>query len=275
MREIAGASVRLLNAGDIPAAVQLSAEAGWNQTREDWQLLVDLAPEGCLAAEVNGELASTTTLFCYGRRLAWIGMVLTKVSYRGRGLARGLLTEALRQADRKGVETVKLDATDQGQPLYEKLGFRSEQVVERWSRPGPDGHPVSADAATRSREWNASDTEAFGVDRSQLLDKLAQRNSPFCVARSYLFTRPGRRTAYLGPCVASDIETARTLVGRALQAAGSCGWFWDLLPNNTNAVAVARDLDFSPNRRLLRMVRGKNLQGLHESIYAISGFELG
>jgi hypothetical protein len=65
------------------------------------------------------------------------------------------------------------------------------------------------------------------------------------------------------------------LFGRALQAAGSCGWFWDLLPNNTNAVAVAQDLDFSPNRRLLRMVRGKDLQGHHESIYAISGFELG
>jgi GNAT superfamily N-acetyltransferase len=275
MSEIDGASVRLLNAGDSPAAVQLSAEAGWNQTREDWQLLVDLAPEGCLATEVNGELAATTTLFCYGQRLAWIGMVLTKVSCRGRGLARGLLTEALRQADRKGVETVKLDATDQGQPLYEELGFRSEQVVERWSRPGPNGVPGSAGAAPRSREWNALDPEAFGVDRSQLLARLAQRNPPFCVAGSYLFTRPGRRTAYLGPCVASDIETARTLVGRALQAAGSCGWFWDLLPNNTNAVAVAQDLDFTPNRRLLRMVRGKNLQGHHESIYAISGFELG
>src|SRR5882724_870101 len=175
MSEIAGASVRLLNAGDIPAAVQLSAEAGWNQTREDWQLLVDLAPEGCLATEVNGELAATTTLFCYGQRLAWIGMVLTKVPYRGHGLARGLLTEALRQADRRGVETVKLDATEQGQPLYQKLGFRSEQLVERWSRPGPNGAPVSAGDAPRSPRRNALDTEAFGVDRSKLLDRLAQR----------------------------------------------------------------------------------------------------
>jgi GNAT superfamily N-acetyltransferase len=275
MSKFTGAIVRLLNAADIPAAVQLSAEAGWNQTCEDWQLLVDLAPEGCLATEVNGELAATTTLFCYGQRLAWIGMVLTKVSYRGRGLARCLLTEALHQADRKGVETVKLDATEQGHPLYEKLGFRSEQVVERWSRPGPTGTPEAAAGAPRSREWNASDTDAFGVDRSQLLDKLAERNPPFSVARSYLFTRPGRQTAYLGPCVADDLETARTLVGRALQAAGSCGWFWDLLPKNASAVAVAQDLDFSPNRRLLRMVRGKDLQGHDESIYAISGFELG
>ena len=31
---------------------------------------------------------------------------------------------------------MKLDATDQGQPLYEKMGFRTEEAVERWTRPG-------------------------------------------------------------------------------------------------------------------------------------------
>ena len=135
MGDCASAILRLLNVSDIPAAVQLSAEAGWNQTGEDWRTLIVLAPEGCLAIEVDGELAATTTLLCYGRRLAWIGMVLTKLQHRGRGFARRLLTQALAQADQMGIETVKLDATDQGKPIYEKLGFRSEQAVERWSRP--------------------------------------------------------------------------------------------------------------------------------------------
>ena len=95
MNDCAGTILRRLAASDVPAALELSEQAGWNQTADDWRMLIDLAPEGCLAIEVEGKLAATTTLLCYGRRLAWIGMVLTKKSYRGRGFARRLLTQAL------------------------------------------------------------------------------------------------------------------------------------------------------------------------------------
>ena len=81
MSDCPGAILRRLVASDIPAAAELSEQAGWNQTPDDWRMLIDLAPEGCLAIEVGGELAATTTLLGYGRRLAWIGMVLTKTSY--------------------------------------------------------------------------------------------------------------------------------------------------------------------------------------------------
>ena len=275
MGDCTGAISRLLSASDIPAAEQLSAEAGWNQTGDDWRMLIDLAPDGCLAMEVDGELAATTTLLCYGRRLAWIGMVLTRLQYRGRGLARRLLMQALAQADQMGIETVKLDATDQGKPIYEKLGFRPEQAVERWSLPGSVNTPGVLSREHPSEEWRDADLQAFGADRSQLLENLARRNPPFSVVRSYLFTRPGRQTAYLGPCVSDTPEGARTLIERALKIADSSGWCWDLLPRNTSAVALARNLAFVPTRRLLRMVRGKNLRGKEEEIYAIAGFELG
>jgi len=276
MNESSNAVSRKLRASDIPAAAQLSAEAGWNQTEEDWRLLIDLAPDGCLAIEVEGDLAATTTLLCYGKRLAWIGMVLTKVPYRGRGFARRLLTEALTLADRLGIETVKLDATDQGQPLYEKLGFRCEQPMERWSRqgssesPGPDSFLGAASAGN----WHVADHRASGVDRSQLLEKLAVRNPPFSIGTSYLLTRPGRLTRYLGPCVADSPRSAQDLIQGAVQNSGSA-WSWDLLPDNVHAIAIARELSFAPKRRLLRMVRGQDLRAQEEAIYAIAGFELG
>ncbi len=267
---------RKLRVSDIPAAAQLSAEAGWNQTEEDWRLLIDLAPEGCLAIEAEGELAATTTLLCYGRHLAWIGMVLTKMSYRRRGFARRLLTEALTLADCMKIETVKLDATNQGQPLYEKLGFRSEQPVERWSRPvSRDGpKPESSPGATSAPHWYVADPRAFGVDRSQLLEKLAAGNPPTSIGTSYLLTRPGRLTRYLGPCIADDPQSAQALIQRAVQQPAS-EWSWDLLPENAHAVAIAQELSFAPKRHLLRMVRGKDLRGQEKGIYAIAGFELG
>jgi GNAT superfamily N-acetyltransferase len=277
MTDSGRATVRKLQSSDIAAAMQLSAEAGWNQTEEDWRMLIELAPEGCLAVELDGELASTATLLRYGRQLAWIGMVLTRIAYRGRGFAQRLLTETLNLADQARIETVKLDATDQGQPLYEKLGFRSEQPVERWTRPGTAGVPGSGvpSAPNPSQDWQAVDHRAFGVDRSELLKLLARRHTPLSGSHSYLLTRPGRLTTYLGPCVAETPEAAQSLIPRALQTVSTGGWSWDLLPANANAVALARDLAFTPKRHLLRMVRGKDLRGHEESIYAIAGFELG
>jgi GNAT superfamily N-acetyltransferase len=277
MNDLPGALLRRLVASDIPNAVGLSEQAGWNQTDEDWQLLIDLAPEGCLAIDVNGVLAATTTILVYGRRLAWIGMVLTERAYRGRGFARRLLTAALTQADQMQIETVKLDATDQGRPLYETMGFRVEQAVERWSRAGSGDACVTVprDAVPLSENMRADDQRAFGADRSELLRRLVKRGSALFNNNSYLLTRPGRQTDYLGPSVCDTSDSARVLVECALQKGTRRGWSWDLLPRNTGAVAVARDLAFTPTRSLHRMVRGKDLHAREESIYAIAGFELG
>jgi predicted GNAT family acetyltransferase len=241
-------------------------------------MLIDLAPDGCLAIEVDGELAATTTLLCYGRRLAWIGMVLTKKSYRGRGFARRLLTQALSLADQTAIETVKLDATDQGRPLYEKMGFRSEQAVERWTRPGT-GQATGAPFPVGERpaeNWQMADHRAFGADRSELLERLARRcQPPFAIDGSYWLTRPGRSSHYLGPSVCDSLRTARTLIERALPTAGNRDCSWDLFPANAGAAAIARDCAFAPTRILQRMVRGKALHANNDSIYAIAGFELG
>lgn len=264
--------LRPLNVDDIPAALQLSAQAGWNQTEEEWHTLLDLASQTCFGIEIRGELASTTTLMCYGRRLGWIGMVLTKSVFQRRGLARKLLQHTLNVADKMGIETLKLDATDQGQPLYVQCGFREEHRIERWSRFAAE--TAQFPTVWPSSAWRERDLKYFGADRSALLERLAQRNSLLLRNRAYLFARPGRVCAYLGPCVSDNPEDARTLISTYLESTGS-SWFWDLFPNNRNAVAIARDLGFTPQRHLLRMARGKDLVQNIDATYAIAGFELG
>jgi GNAT superfamily N-acetyltransferase len=265
--------LRSLRREDVPAAFELSAQAGWNQTEADWTMLLDLAPDGCWAVEISGELAATTTLVCYGRRLAWIGMVLTKTEFRRKGLAKKLLVKALEQAAGMGVETIKLDATDQGRPLYERFGFRAEREIERWSRTDVAHEPLPVWPPAPAA-WRDSDHQYFGADRSLLLERLAKRHFPFVQSRSYLFARPGRMTSYLGPCVGENPEIARRLITTCVKNS-HCGWMWDLFPGNSAAVSIARDLGFAPQRHLLRMVRGKELQQDRASIYAIAGFELG
>jgi|SRR5215469_4872784 len=270
---VENATLRPLRSEDLSAALRLSAHAGWNQTYEDWAMLLDLAPEGCLAIEIDGNLASTTTLLCYETKLAWIGMVLTDPVYRRQGLARKLFEECLKRADTIGIETLKLDATDQGQPLYEKFGFRCEQSVERWSRPGNGATPDFASVDVDPSFTNI-DSQYFKADRCALLARLASRSSVRTNQDAYLLARAGRLSAYLGPCVSKDVEGARQLITEVVKES-SCGWMWDLFPQNRHATELATELGFARQRRLKRMFRGKGLPANSNAIYAIAGFELG
>jgi hypothetical protein len=178
-------------------------------------------------------------------------------------------------ADELRVESVKLDATNLGQPLYEKLGFRAEQPVERWWRAGPENASTKSAPEPVGRNWQVSDLHAFGVDRAALLEKLARRNAPLTISDSYLLTRAGREISYLGPSVCESPTTARKLMESALQNPSPGGWFWDLMVDNKPAVSLAQDLGFAPKRHLLRMVRGKDIRGNEGAVYALAGFELG
>ncbi len=71
-------NLRLLCAEVLANTIELPTLAGWNQTVDDWQTLLRLDPQGCFCIEIDDRIVATTTLLCYGRRLAWIGMVLTR-----------------------------------------------------------------------------------------------------------------------------------------------------------------------------------------------------
>ncbi len=67
-----------------------------------------------------------------------------------------------------GVEAIKLDATPAGQPVYEKLGFVGEGLIERWLRVKTVQETTAASSLT-SETLNgicALDRIAFGADRS-------------------------------------------------------------------------------------------------------------
>jgi GNAT superfamily N-acetyltransferase len=272
-------NLRLLCAADLIGAMELSRLAGWNQTQDDWEMMLRLDPHGCFAIEADDRIAATTTLLCYENRLAWIGMVLTRPEYRRRGFAQRLMECALKRAADLKIQSIKLDATPQGQPLYEKLGFKTEQIVERWLHDGRSPHP-GIESLTSPRKHSSQyslemDLEAFGANRSTLLQNLASRNLPHAIMEAYCFSRGGTRSRYLGPCVAQTQKAARLVIEHSLRDSSASGWFWDLLSANKNAIQLAEEFGFASQRRLERMVLGNSLPKNDEMVYAIAGFELG
>ena len=271
--------VRLLTPSDIPACMRLKDAAGWNQTETDWRNLLVLAPDGCFGIDCDGELRATTTAVCFGQELAWIGMVLTQREYQRRGLARGLMEHALQYLRKRSVAWIKLDATELGVPLYESLGFREEGRIERWIRPmgdAPGGHSSAGPFAPDS----ALDREAFGADRSRLLNLLAGIESASTAGMGFAMGRPGSMAAYFGPCVARSAKAARDLLAWFLHRYEQEDVYWDILAVNTDAVEIAREFGFERRRELARMALAdaKNpspLRNRDSLVFATAGFEFG
>jgi GNAT superfamily N-acetyltransferase len=253
--------IRVLEPSDVPQALSLSQAVGWNQTPEDWTLAIEMNPAGCFAMDCDGTVVATTTTIRYGGDLAWIGMVLTHPEFRGRGYARALMQRALDRLN--DVQTVKLDATEMGRPLYKQLGFVDECAIERWIRPPLPTPPSNADVFTPQPEL---DKIAFGADRSTLLHRLAQFEAA-SVKNAFAMGRANR----FGPCVSRSKEAAEKLAQWFLMRHSNEELLWDLFPENN----LAQSLGFELSRRLTRMTRGRNLKADNSLIYAGAGFEFG
>src|SRR3954467_8790642 len=123
---------RPLMKADIPRAHELRRLANWNQSQQDWAGYLEFEPKGCFAAEVDGLVVGTATTITYGKSFGWIGMVLVDPDYRRGGVGTALLLRAIEFLKSRGVESIKLDATPMGRPVYLPLGFRDEYELARY-----------------------------------------------------------------------------------------------------------------------------------------------
>ena len=129
-------TIRQMRAADLDQAFGLSLNEGWNQTMNDWKLLFENPENVCIVAEKDNRVAGTATALNHENKIAWIGMVLVDKSLRGQGAGKMLLENIINRL--KHVESVKLDATPAGEPLYRKLGFIAEHKIFRMTCRLPD-----------------------------------------------------------------------------------------------------------------------------------------
>jgi len=277
-----GLEIRLLFEADIPSAMRLKEAAGWNQNEADWRRLLSLQPDGCFGAVRDGRLVGTTTTTIYGE-LAWIGMVLVDPQQRRQGIAAQLLQVALDYLNEK-VETIKLDATALGRPVYQKFGFVVESEVERWSGSGGPTQRDTQIAIDREsvRELLELDRLAFGADRSELIEKLI---ADACVApvliraedgalSGYALARSGTRKTYVGPVVRSEPQLVEKLLDQVLSELPGREIYLDVNRECVADTSLLSDRGFVKERDLMRMVKGP-VQKTSPLVVAIAGPEIG
>ena len=272
-----------LTPDDVSAALRLSTQAGWNQLEADWLRVMKLWPDGCFAIrDDDGAVIATSTRASYGG-VGWIGMVLVDEPRRGKGLGRAILGAAV--AAGKNLETIGLDATDLGMPVYLKHGFAAQMTIDRWG--GSVNRPCQSSARLAvEADWPAIldlDRRATGVERGGLLRALAgEPGVRLRVIEEYErlsgfgFARPGRVAGHIGPVVAKSAEVAAELT---CALCNEQRVFIDVPATPTNAAFTAwlEQSSLSVLRGLTRMARPAREEPLLAGprAFATAALELG
>jgi ribosomal protein S18 acetylase RimI-like enzyme len=280
--------IRRMLKSDLKEAISLGFSEGWNQTEKDWMLMLDNPLNICIVAEHNNKIAGTATAFTYDKDIAWIGMVLVDKSLRGQGAGKMLLKYLIDNLQH--IESVKLDATPAGQPLYANLGFIEEYKIFRMTNTSvKDFTPVPVLNETTKTEYQnlpeiiEKDKDAFGTDRSYLLNRL-YKNFPqkaFIVkinqnVDGYIFGRDGARFHYIGPAYCSGTSIAISLISRTLQSLKDQSVALDVPEDKEELISWLESVGFVKQRHFVRMyLKSNRFKGLAEKQYLISGPEFG
>lgn len=236
--------------------MRLRGDARWNQTRGDLERILRHDPDGCFLALWDGLPAGTLTTTSYGTELAWIGMVLVAADLRRRGIATALMRRAIDHLRDHRIETIKLDASDEGHGVYRRLGFEDEWIIRRWRRGGAANSDVPAMGSLSSAATEL-DRMCFGADRASWLRQMATDcRVADAGERGYAMIRSGGEAAHLGPLVATSARAAAQLAGQVLEGLGASAVIWDVPAANPDAEQLARQFGFAPVRTLTRMRLG-------------------
>jgi predicted N-acetyltransferase YhbS len=200
----------------LDGALLLSRQAGWPHRREDWAMMLTIS--GGVVALDGDRVVGTALVTRYGRATAAINMVIVDTATRGHGIGRRLMDFALQASEGRDC---RLTATQDGLPLYEKLGFRAcgeilqHQGIAREAaiaRPGVDWATADDIAAIAKL-----DQAAFGADRGALMALLCEQGR-FAVLRQegrpsgFAAIRSFGRGEVVGPVVAATGNDARMLI---------------------------------------------------------------
>ncbi|TKB16526.1 MAG: GNAT family N-acetyltransferase [Mesorhizobium sp.] len=200
----------------IDGAVALSRQENWPHRPQDWQMALQLS-SGAVALDDQGRVTGTILVTPYGADCAMINMVIVDRNVRGKGLGRRLMEQAFALAEDR---PLRLVATADGMPLYQKLGFApSGTILQHQGSIAQLGAPDGVEAASGDDlpEIKALDRDAYGADREALMDALAERGQ-FAVIRhdgaieAYAAIRPFGRGEVIGPVIASSAEEAKALI---------------------------------------------------------------
>jgi len=280
--------VRKMLSSDMESLMRLKNAEKWNQREKDWELLISYKNSVNLVAELDDKIVGSITGINYANTVAWIGMMLVEKEYRGRGISKRLLNETIELL--KDCESIKLDATPTGQPVYKRIGFLDEFTIYRMTNPTVSGISISF-SDYRPEKANIEDLDEicnldkiiFGADRSQLIHWLFDDSPELAwlirenqIITGFCLGRKGLHFTQIGPVYASSDAAVKAILQSVLKQIPGKAAVIDLHADKTGILEWLKQINFTPQRPFERMYLNHNPHpGISEKQYGICGPELG
>ena len=164
----------------------LAGHAGWNQTMEDCRMVTSSGNSLAVYAFDGEKVIGCAGCFIFGEKLlGHINMVVTHQDYRGRGIAKKMVSMLMEKAS---CRTYRLYATSAGGFVYTKLGFvpllgQKKYFASSGSFPALEKVPEGISPVTEDdlEELYALDGEVFGFRREKIMEYL------FCTHRELAY----------------------------------------------------------------------------------------
>jgi len=256
-----------MSAADVQPAAEAVRRGGWGERGLFFEFAVDHAECDAIVAEMDGEVVGTGVGTSNGG-VGWVGAIFVSSTHRSRGLGRALTLEVIDRLDTRGCRTLVLTATDQGRPIYERLGFE----VQSWYRTlEGEGLPTETPAARDVRAMNAADLAAVvaldraatGEDREHLLRAFLRPDAGWVVAdpvdravRAFLLRAPWGGGATISP---DPDDAIQLLDHRRVQGGPGHRVRAGLLEQNQAGLALLAERGWTEAWRAVRMIRGEPL----------------
>ncbi|MFZ7935325.1 GNAT family N-acetyltransferase [Bacillus thuringiensis] len=207
--------------GDI---VALSSYIGWDYNREEVETIFT---SGIVYGVWNErkELIASAAIILYGEALASIGMVIVHPDYKGRGIGKVITNSCMNSVSAQ--TPIMLIATDEGKPLYEKLGFRVVSYVSKYicNSYNANNHCIeNEDYMMNYEECDLEkiikiDENAFGTNRKVFLKKRIMQSEQCNVVKDkeqnvlgYGLSIQTPENKIIGPVVAKNNAMAMRIV---------------------------------------------------------------
>ena len=243
------------------------------------QLLTNLINCGIAKFQVveeKGKIIGLGGIFFFGD-ICFIGYMAVLPEIRGKGLGTSLFSNLIQIGKLNGCKTFLLYASELGQPIYYKYGFRSKYATSEYNLPTKPLVLKKTHKNIHQTEifpnWAASiDKTTIGFDRSQFLQLKINHGSILITIDKEGFALVSN--SMLGPVISKNINAAVSLINEGIKLGAN----HIIIPKHSqfpSRIFELANLTERNSESNLKMVYGKEVTQKLDQFYALGNYAKG